>query len=126
MDIEELNEKVEKVLELVGSDITHRVMTEWLNKASDAARKKFGDALLEMIPRVAHDAVNAKLRAYAEGLADEFVRTLRPKIEAQVRAELDKQADALAAVVVERVKQRTPVVAEQYVSEIVREKFRGR
>lgn len=124
VDIEEIDEKVEKLLELVGKDLTHRILSEWLNKSSDVARKKFGDALLEMIPRVAHETVHSKLRAWAEALADEFLRVLRPKIEAQVRAELDKQADAIAAVVVERVKQRAPVVAEQYVTDIVREKFR--
>lgn len=126
VDTEELNEKVEKILEIVGMDVTHRVMTEWLNKASASARKQFGDAVLAMIPRVAHDAMYAKLRSLADVMADELLRALRPKIEAQVRAELDKQSSTIAAEVAERVKQRAPMVADNFVLDLVRDKFRAR
>jgi hypothetical protein len=125
VDIEEVNEKVEKVLALVGTDITHRVMTEWLNKTSSAAQKQFGDAVLALIPRVAQEVVTYKLRHFAETIADTTLAALRPAIEAHVKAEVEKQAASIAATIAERVRQRAPQVAEQHVSELIRKAARG-
>jgi hypothetical protein len=125
VDIEEVEAKVEKLLDLVGADLTHRVMTEWLNHTSVTAKKQFGEAVLALIPRAAQEAVSYKLRQYAESIADATLAALRPTIEAQVKAEVEKQAATLAATIAERVRQRAPQVAEQHVSELIRKAARG-
>jgi len=119
MDLDEMDEKLERVMSLVGTDLTHRIITEWVNKSSAQAKKRLGEKLLELVPQLARDVLRDTAIQWAREVAGELLNARRAGIEAIVRDELEKLAPQIAKDVAEQVRKRAPLVAEQQVRDLI-------